>query len=152
MATKAIKRGMLWLLVIFSVVSLFFTPLDSILDKILMVLPWVGPGLIATEVLFIIGLGIMATSIGLRIRNPLKLRKELGNILREATDVRTFWVGFWINAIGAAGSCLLVCIALFVALPITSWGLAYIPLADLVATLALRAWIIRASTHEHGPS
>lgn len=147
MSTKIIKRGLLWGLLIYSVGSLFFMPIGPILDRFKAVVPWIGTGVIATEALFIIGLLVMATSLGLRIHNPFQLRKQMKSILQEAVASRMFWNGFWINAVGACGSSLLLCIGIFSALPVTSWGLVYLPIADLATTIAIRYWALRANAN-----
>lgn len=144
METKRFKRGLFWGLILISVGSLLFTPFNSLRRDMSQTLPWVGFGVIVSEILFIGGLIIMATSIGLKVRNPLKLRGRLKHILRNSIITRSFWVGFWINAVGAVLSSLLLAAGIFAALPMTSWGLLYVPIADLAATIVIRQWALRA--------
>lgn len=148
MSTKTIKRGLLWALVIISVGFLFFTPYDQLLDNAKQVLPWVGTAIILSEALFITGLIIMAIAAGMSVRNPWRLRRELKAIFRSAANSRLFWVGFWINVVGAVGSTGSVCVALFKVLPVQSWAIILIPLADLLATALLRLWVIRYRARE----
>jgi len=115
-----------------------------LVERIVATLPWVGIGVIVTEVLFVSGLLIMALSLGIRIRNPLKLRREIKSVLSASTASKTFWAGFWVNAVGAVGTGLLACAGIISVFPVTSWGLMYLPLIDLVATVAIRHWAIKA--------
>lgn len=146
MSTKDLKRGLLWGLVVFSLGSLVFAPLHTLQEKLVHALPWVGTGVILTEAMFIGGLCIMATSIGMKVhvRTVFSLRAELKEILSASTATPTFWVGFWMNAIGAVGSGLVTAAGIFMALPVTSWGLACIPFADLVVTIVIRQWALQA--------
>lgn len=152
MKMKTLERGLLWGLVIYTVVSLILTPFRSIKEAVVDVLPWIGIGVMVTEVLFIGGLLIMATSVGLKTRNPLSLRKELKNILRASTQTRVFWVGFWINATGACGSSLLLMIGVFVAFPVAGWGVACALLIDLVVTIVVRKRALEVQTRERALS
>lgn len=147
---KTIKRGLFWGLVLFSIVSLVFTPFASLKSDITRALPWVAVGVVVSEVLFTIGLVVMATSIGVKIRNPFKLRRELKRVLLASTATWVFWVGFWINASGAVGTMLLLGAGILVALPMTSWGLLWVPVVDLAATIAIRQWALRAHARERG--
>ena len=145
MQTKVFKRGLLWGLILISIGSLLFTPFDSLKREISQTLPWVGLGVIVSEIFFIGGLAIMALSIGMKLQNPLKLRGELKRVLRASITSRGFWVGFWINAVGAVTSSILLAAGIFAALPMTSWGLLYLPVADLAATIVIRQWALRAA-------
>ncbi len=148
MSTKTIKRGLLWSLVIFSLGSLVFTPFDSLWSRVISSLPWLGTGVIVSEAFFIGGLIIMAMSMGLKIRNPLRLRKELKSILRASVATKPFWVGFWVNALGAVASGILLGVGICVVLPVTSWGLLYLPLVDLTATVVIRRWALEVHARE----
>ncbi len=148
MRTKTIKRALLWALVIFSIASLLFTPFGSLKEDIIRVLPWFGVGVIVTEMLFIGGLAIMATSMGLKVQNPLRLRGELKSLLAATTSTKMFWLGFWVNAIGAIGSSVVLGVGILMALPPSSWGLMTLVGADIAATVVIRGWAVRAHTRE----
>lgn len=153
MSTKTIKRGLLWGLVFLSVGFLFFTPYDQLLDNAKQVLPWVGTAVVLSEALFIIGLIIMAIAAGTSIRHPWRLRREIKTLFRDTVvKSRLFWVGFSINVIGALGSTGSICVALFMVLPVQSWAIILIPLADILATVLLRLWVIRYRAREGDPS
>ena len=121
-----------------------FAPFEQVIDGIVQILPWVGAGVIVSEVLFIGGLLVIASSIGLKIKNPLKLRKEFIEILSACTGTKVFWLGFWMNAVGAVGTGVLLIAGIVIALPASSWGIAIMPLVDLLATIALRRLIRQA--------
>lgn len=147
---RAGKRVFFWVLLVYSLGSLLFTPLGPVLASVKAILPWVGVGAIVTETLFIAGLVIMAAAIGLESRNPLTLRKDIKRMLVAAVETRSFWVGFWINAVGACGSSLFLCAGILIALPPSSWSLLYFPLLDLAATIAIRHWAIKAQARVTG--
>jgi hypothetical protein len=151
-SAKTIKRGLLWTLVVISVGFLFFTPYDQLLDHAMQVLPWVGTAIILSEALFMTGLIIMALAAGISVRYPWRLRRELKVIFRATANSRLFWTGFWINVVGALGSTGSVCVALFKVLPVQSWAIILIPLADLLATALLRLWVIGYRARERDPS
>jgi hypothetical protein len=148
---NALKRGLLWGLVLFSVGSLILMPLRSVKESIIDILPWVGIGVVMTETLFIIGLCLMATAIGLKVQKPrdlLRLRSELKEILRSATTTKSFWVGFWMNAVGAVGSGVVFTAGIVAALPVSSWGLAIVSTLDIFVTVAIRQHVLQAHTRE----
>jgi hypothetical protein len=145
---KTITRVLFWALVLFSAVSLIFAPFDSIWERLISVLPWLGIGVIVSEALFIGGIVIMATPLGIRVRNPFKLHKDLKAILLASTNTTTFWVGFWINAVGACATTFLLAVGIVAVLPVTSWGLLCLAAVDLAATIAIRQWALQA--HERG--
>lgn len=138
------KRVLLCALVAFSIGSVFFTPLDPVLAQMKAVLPWLGIGVVVTETMFVVGLVIMAAALGVEIRNPLRLRKSIKDILAAAVQTPTFWAGFWVNATGACATAVMLGTAIVMALPVTSWGLMYFPALDLAATVAIRRWALNA--------
>ncbi|HEY0965024.1 MAG TPA: hypothetical protein VGE13_00915 [Candidatus Saccharimonadales bacterium] len=152
MQTKTIKRALLWALVIFSIASLVFTPLGPLKDDIIQVLPWFGVGVVATEVLFIGGLAMMAASMGVKFRNPLRLRRELKSLLAATTTTKMFWFGFWINAAGAVASSIVLGAGILMALPPSSWGVLSLVVVDITATVVIRGWVVRAHARERGLS
>lgn len=138
------RRVLLCALVAFSIGSVFFTPLERVMAQTKAVLPWLGIGLVVTETMFIAGLTLMGAALGLEVRNPLRLRKSIKKILGAAVQTRAFWVGFWVNAVGACATALLLGTAVVLVLPATSWGLVYFAALDLAATIAIRHWALNA--------
>lgn len=142
---KAIEhhKKLTWLLIIFSVAMLFFSPLEELRKTLSETLSWVVPGLLLTEGLFVLGIFFMAASVEHELGlNPLKWRSHVRNVLRYVPQSRIFWTGFWVNAVGAVGSGVVLGVAIVVGLPVTSWGLIWLPFLDLGLTIALRAVIL----------
>ncbi|MEL6985213.1 MAG: hypothetical protein AAFO29_22465, partial [Actinomycetota bacterium] len=114
-----------------SVASLIFSPLGPLIDRIREVGPWVGLGLLVSEVLFIVGLAVMAWSVGVRLgANPLRWRDRLQDVLAQLDRSPSFWTGLAINTVGAVGTAVVVLGAIAAGLPLSAWGLMVLPLAD----------------------
>lgn len=137
------KKVAFWSLIVFSVYSLVFSPLGETKDQLESSALWLLMGIFLTETLFISGLAVMAAAIGVKVRNPLKLRKELKKILRASFRSRLFWVGFWTNAVGAIGTTALIGFGILTVLPTKSWGLIVLIVADLSSTVVLRNYILQ---------
>ncbi|MBX4190772.1 hypothetical protein KW794_01660 [Candidatus Saccharibacteria bacterium] len=139
MMHKIKKRDVLIALLVASLASLLLTPVSQIKQGIIDNLPWVGVGTLITETLFIIGLGIMALEAGHELgKNPVLWRRKLHKVVRHLVKTKMFWIGFWINAAGAAGTAVIVAIGIFKVLPPRNWGLLLLPALDLGLTFALR--------------
>ncbi|MEM9563150.1 MAG: hypothetical protein AAGA93_11055 [Actinomycetota bacterium] len=136
-------RAIFWGLVALSIASLLLSPLGPLIDRVREVGPWVGGGLLLSEVLFTIGLVVMAASVGVRLgRNPLQWRSRLDVILAQLQRSPTFWVGLVINTVGAVGTALVIVAAVLAGLPVSAWGLLVLPAADLGLTVAVRAAVV----------
>ena len=137
------KVKLIWILIIASIAMLFFSPLNELKDKLADTLLWVFISLLVTEGLFILGIILMAAAVehdlGL---NPFKWRSHLKTVLKHVPESRLFWLGFWVNATGAVGTGLVISVAVVTSLPVTSWGLIFLPFMDLGLTIALRATIL----------
>lgn len=137
------RRDTFIILVVLSLASLLLTPLSEVKKGIIDNLPWVGIGTVITESLFIIGLGIMALEAGHELgRNPLRWRSKLRKVVSHLVRTKLFWLGFWINAAGAAGTAVLVTIGILKILPPQGWLLLWLPLADLALTVAIRVAVV----------
>ena len=137
---------------VLSVASLAFSPLGPLIDRAREVGPWVGLGLITSEVLFVLGLATMAWSVGIRMgANPLRWRDRLDMVLAQLDRSPVFWVGLAVNTIGAVGTAAVVVTAVVAGLPLSAWGLLVLPVADLSLTVAVRAAVVngvrRPRTH-----
>ncbi|MGH1493131.1 MAG: hypothetical protein ACRBK7_27665 [Acidimicrobiales bacterium] len=122
---------------------MLFAPLQPTIDRAKAVGPWVGLGIVASEVLFIIGLVVMAGTVGIRLGlNPLRWRSQLDTILGHLDRTPLFWFGLALNTVGALGTGLVILAATLTGLPPTAWGLLVIPLADLSLTAAVRAAVV----------
>lgn len=128
---------------VLSIASLLFSPLGPLIDRVREVGPWVGLGLIVSEVLFVIGLAVMAWSVGVRLgSNPLRWRDRMQDVLAALDRSPTFWTGLIINTIGAVGTAVVVVGAIVAGLPVSAWGLMVLPLADVSLTVAVRAAVV----------
>lgn len=141
--TFPLRRILFWGLIILSIGSLIFAPLGPTIDRVKEVGPWVAIGLLVSEALFILGLAIMAATVGVKLGlNPLRWRGQFDAILAKLDRTPLFWVGLALNTIGALGTGVVVLIATVVGLPPTAWGLLVLPLADLSLTAAVRAAVV----------
>jgi hypothetical protein len=57
---------------------------------------------------------------------------------RRANGSWLFWLGFWVNSLGAVGSAVIMSIGLIFYLPLESYGLLGIAFADLATTIVIR--------------
>ncbi len=136
-------RVVFWGLVALSIASLLLSPLGPLIDRVREVGPWVGGGLLLSEVLFAIGLLVMAWSVGVKLgRNPFQWRTRLDVVLAQLQRSPTFWVGLAVNTVGAIGTALVLVAAVLAGLPVSAWGLLVLPAADLGLTVAVRAAVV----------
>lgn len=107
-------------------------------------LPGVFVLTLVSEALFIVGLIVMAYAVEHELgKNPLKWRKHLKKVIRQVPNSRIFWVGFWINAIGALATGIIWLGAVILSdLPLQTWGILWLPISDILLTISLRASII----------
>lgn len=116
---------------------------DKTPDELISNLPWLVAATIATEALFILGLAIMAYSVGHDIGwNPFKWRSHLKTVVHKVSLDAMFWFGFWVNAAGAFGTGAVWLSAILLGMPISSWGTAWLPLADIFLTISLRSTVL----------
>jgi len=140
---RRLTRYAFWALIGLSLASLALSPLGSLIDRVREIGPWVGLGLIVSEVLFVVGLAIMAWSVGVRMgSNPLRWRDRLETVLASLDRSSVFWVGLAINTVGAAGTAIVIVAAVLGGLPPSAWGLLLLPMADLSLTVAVRAAVV----------
>ena len=126
-------------LVIASDLLVFISPLGELKEKFTNQAPEFAVAILVTEILFILGLFIMAYSVGHSLgKNIFKWKKQLKNIVKDIPDNRLLWVGFWTNTIGAVGTGIAVGVAIIKILPPQSWGLLWLAFIDLGITLAIR--------------
>lgn len=141
--TISLRRILFWGLIVLSIGSLIFAPLGPTIDRLKEVGPWVAIGLLASEALFILGLAVMAATVGVKLgANPLKWRSHFEAILAKLNRTPLFWVGLALNTIGALGTGVVLLIATLTGLPPSAWGLLVLPLADLSLTAAVRAAVV----------
>ncbi|MEM7323854.1 MAG: hypothetical protein AAF531_12275 [Actinomycetota bacterium] len=137
------RRILFWGLIVLSIGSLLFAPLGPTIDRVKEVGPWVAAGLLASEALFVLGLALMAATVGVKLGpNPLRWRSQFDTILAKLDRTPMFWVGLILNTVGALGTGVVILIAVLTGLPPTAWGLLVLPLADLSLTAAVRAAVV----------
>lgn len=145
---RSIRRVAFWSVVIASVGMLFLTPLTDVSERARAVAPWVGASLVLSELLFVVGLLVIALAAGVRLpRNPLAWRAELPSLLASLHRTPAFWVGLIVNTIGALGTAVVLIVAITRGLPWQSWGLLVLPVTDLMLTLAVRAGVTNSVRH-----
>lgn len=136
------RKIILILLLIFTVLEIAIVPLNASATE-LSRLPTFATLLLISEILFILGILLMALSIEHDLGpNPLKWRKQLKHLVKNMRTDKRFWVGFWMNMIGALGTGVIVFIGIILVLPIQSWGILWLPIADITITLLLRATVL----------
>ena len=112
------RRNALIFLLVASLAAVLLTPLSVVKQGISNNLPWIGVGILISESLFIIGLGMMALEAGHELgKNPFFWRKKLRHVVSRMVRTKLFWLGFWINAIGAVGTAVIVSIGIIKTLP-----------------------------------
>jgi hypothetical protein len=150
----------LWIVIILSVISLFFSPTQPLLEQLKASLPWVTAGILLSEILLTIGsllmLSVATPAFIKSLTNSTKsaligilhIKKTVDEldwtpVARKCNDSKLFWLGFWISIVGASGDGIILIIAIGNTLPITSWGLMILPFWDLGLTLVIRRAIYR---------
>lgn len=118
--------------------------LGDLKDDVVEAAPWIGTGVIASEVAFIGGLALMGASVGASIKNPLKLRQELPEMVSKANDSRLFKAGFWLNTSGAVGDFGVLSVGILKEMPPSSWGVLGLTLTDLAGTIGVRKWALES--------
>ena len=141
---RRLRRIAFWVLIGASIVSILASPLQSTIDRAKRVGPWVGLGFVITEGLFIVGLAVMAWSVGVRMgANPFRWRTRFETVLSRLNRSLLFWVGLAVNTIGAIGTGVVLVAAIVAGLPASSWGLLVLPFGDLALTAAVRAAVVK---------
>lgn len=138
------KRHLLVLLILASLAMFLLGPSRLLLERIEETRAVFSLASIAvSEALFILGLFIMSMVVGVDLgKNPFKWRAHFRTLVSQVRKQKLFWVGFWINAVGAIGSGVLIIISVIVLLEPKYWALCIIGLIDLIITLAIRFEIL----------
>lgn len=152
LAARRIKRYLIWGIVLASVAwtIIRWDSLSEVKGKVGQVAVF-GVLMLINEVIFISGLLLITASLGRHVFagtgwNPVRWVKALLGVRVKATellhsiaDSRMFRVGFMLNWIGAVGTGLIPTVGIFVVLPYTTWGIAVLPMLDVVASIGIRA-------------
>jgi hypothetical protein len=130
-------------IVVASLVASFLTPIEQTISRLAEFAPGVLLAVGVTEALFVLGLVIMAGTVGFELGpNPLKWKQHFVRVVRHLPADKWFWAGFWVNAAGALGTGIVLAWAVVKALPPQSWGLIWVPFLDLGITVFIRATIL----------
>ena len=84
--------------------------------------PWVGAGLLASEITWWGGAALMAAGVGVKISNPLKLSRTWNEIKDKANDSPKFKTGMIVSGIGAIGLDAIPAAAAITELPADAWA------------------------------
>lgn len=141
-----VRKRVFWGVIALSAVWTIVGPLGDVIDQVAPKLPWIGALIGVSEALFTAGVLTMAAAMGLRVGfNPMRwwrLRGQIRDIAFLDHPNPLFWVGFWVNVVGAVGSGLIVTIAVLTTMPPLSWGLSLFGFADLSLTFIVRREIV----------
>ncbi len=118
--------------------TLTLNPLGEVTHEVVDAAPMVGIGIATSETMFVGGLAMMATAVGTKVGNPLKLKERLPDICEKANDSKLFKAGFWVNTVGAVGSAAIISTGIIAELPPESYGMLSFAAADLAVTVAVR--------------
>lgn len=155
MKKRTYHSYLLWLVIIFSVVNLFYSPNNNLINQLIKTLPWVGLGILISEIILTIGfLMMLYIAAPLMVRKILKsIKNAINGIFNIKKDVEElnwehvakrcnvslfFWSGFYVSIVGALGDGIVLILGIGKTLPIGSWGLMLLPFWDLGLTFIIR--------------
>lgn len=121
-----------------AVVTFALNPMEEVTEEVVDTAPAVAVGLVASEAAFVGGLVMMASSVGNKIGNPLKLREKMPEICEKANESKLFKAGFWTNTAGAVGSAAVITAGVVAKLPPESYGILSFAAADIAVTVGVR--------------
>lgn len=150
----------LWAFILLSVLGLFLSPGEELLQQVKSNLPWVAIGILISEIILTTGFLLMLSiatpafiknlkkDVSSTFSGLVSIKKRVAElnwseVAKKCNESKTFWVGFWLSVIGAAGDGVVLIIGIGRALPIASWGLMILPFWDLGLTFIIRAAIYR---------
>jgi hypothetical protein len=140
---KYVARTALGLLAVGGVTALATQP-GKVLKEIEEAAPITVPGLIGSEVVWDVGLGMMVVGAGKNIGNPLTLRKRWGEVGDKAINSSLTKAGLTINTLGALATTGFIVYGGTKLSPDLWPGVAGVASLDLVSTVALRAPLVLA--------
>lgn len=123
--------------------TLIDSPITDTKDQILNAAKWMGPSLAAGEAVWIGGGAMMLAAIGVKVKNPFKIKKMIPEIADKANNSRLFNAGYLINTTAAMAEFGISTTGVMTEFPMRSWGLASFGFIDLAATYFVRRAIRR---------
>ncbi|TLQ44591.1 hypothetical protein FEF34_17020 [Streptomyces marianii] len=122
--------------------TLALNPLGELKHKAIEAAPWVGIGILVGEIMFLGGLVMMASGVGIKAGNPFRLKSNFARICQLANHSHLFMAGFWVNSLGAVGSAVAIVFGVVLHLPWESYGILTFAAVDLMLTIAIRKAIL----------
>lgn len=155
MKSNKLTRTIFWLFIVASIFGLFSEPLGPVLSQAKKTLPWTATGILMSEILLTLGFLTMlfiATpaffrsfkkSIKTALNDIINLKTIIANfdwahVATRCDKSRTFWSGYALSVLGAAGDGIIIILAIGKTLPVASWGLMVLPFWDLALTYVIR--------------
>lgn len=133
-----------------ALVSLAVTPFGAVYDDVRSAVPWVGLGIVVSEIVLTAGIVIMASCLGISWAGSFRAaRREIAafdwsTVAQELRGSALFWTGFVLSVIGGAGDGIVLIAGVGSSLPMRSWGLMVLPFLDLAVTVVIRVAIVRS--------
>ena len=123
-------------------VTLAVNPLHELEHKVIDAAPWVGSGLVAGEAAWIGGAALALGAVGVKVRNPLKIKNQFKDIATHADNSKMFKIGFWTNTTAAVAEFGVLTVGVMKYLPPEAWGALSFGALDLAATVTFRKMIL----------
>ena len=122
--------------------TLAVNPLHELEHKVIDAAPWVGSGLVAGEAAWIGGAALALGAVGVKVRNPLKIKNQFKDIATHADNSKMFKIGFWTNTTAAVAEFGVLTVGVMKYLPPEAWGALSFGALDLAATVTFRKMIL----------
>jgi hypothetical protein len=123
-------------------VTLAINPMHELEHEVIDAAPWVGSGLLAGEAAWIGGAALALGAVGVKVRNPLKIKNQFKDIATHADSSKMFKIGFWTNTTAAVAEFGILTAGVMKYLPPEAWGALSFGALDLAATVTFRKMIL----------
>lgn len=134
-----------------ALVTLTINPLEDLKEDVMEAAPWVGGGVAASELAFVVGAGMMVASVGEKVGNPLKIKGRIPEIAQKANSSILFKAGFVLNTTGAVGDFAVISAGVLKDMPVESYPMLSLTLLDLGVTVAVRKAIMNGINNNIEP-
>ena len=119
-------------------VGLIVKPAGHVIDSLKQQVPWLVPIEIALDGLIGLGVIMMLSATGFPVRNPVKARRMIRELVRNANGTLLFRRGFVLSTLAALAWGGVAAASVVIVLPPQAWGALIYPTVDLGATIVLR--------------
>ncbi|MEI7759080.1 MAG: hypothetical protein WCJ05_02775 [bacterium] len=123
-------------------VTLAINPMHELEHKVIDAAPWVGSGLLVGEAAWIGGAALALGAVGVKVRNPLKIKSQFKDIATHTDNSKMFKIGFWTNTTAAVAEFGILTAGVMKYLPPEAWGALSFGALDLAATVTFRKMIL----------